>query len=136
MFAERRAGQHSFESWAEKLARNFGGRTTPEVVSVDVVLTPEEAAYGCLVTLRIPVREECRMCEGTGIDWPFPCLYCSGGGRVETMRSVQVRLPQGLEVGATPEISLQRLGIDASIRLRIHLSSEDYRQRPRSYRGF
>src|SRR5581483_11289215 len=79
IFADAHAVHPSFEALADRLLRNFTGldipkAERPERLSVEVILTPEEAARGGFLSIGIPVDEVCRFCGGTGNDWLFPCL--------------------------------------------------------------
>ena len=130
IFADTHAVHPSFEELAERLMRNFTGRTVPkaekpEGLSVEVILTPEEAARGGVLSIGIPVREVCSACGGTGDEWPFTCLHCRGEGTVSRMRPVQLRVPQAISLGTVPDVSLEPLGINnLFLQLRIRVSNE------------
>lgn len=130
IFADMHAVHPSFEALADRLLRNFTGRHVPkaerpERLSIEVILTPEEAAHGGYLSIGIPVDEICYVCGGTGSDGLFPCLHCRGEGTVSKMQPVQIRVPQALRLGLTPKASLETLGINnLFLDLRIRISNE------------
>jgi molecular chaperone DnaJ len=132
IFADAHSVHPSFEALAERLLRNFTGRGVPkaerpEGLSVEVILTPEEAAQGGVLSIGVPVHAICRACAGTGNDWLFPCPHCRGQGAVSTVQAVQVRIPQSLSLGVTPEVSLEMLGINnLFLKIRMRVSNEQF----------
>jgi len=130
IFADKHTVHLSFDALADRLLHNFTGRAVPkaerpEGLSVEVILTPEEAGRGGILSIGILVHEVCGACGGTGNYWLFPCRYCGGEGTVSTMKPVQVRVPQALSLCAVPEVSLETLGINnLFLRLRIRVSNE------------
>lgn len=131
IFADLHSVHPSFEALAERLLRNFTHRGVPkaekpEALSVEVILTPEEAARGGVLSIGVPVHEVCRICGGTGHDWLFPCLHCQGNGTVSRIQPVQVRIPRSLSLGLMPEVPLEMLGIDnLFLKIRLRVSNED-----------
>jgi molecular chaperone DnaJ len=130
IFADLHSVHPSFEALAERFLRNFTGQDVPkaerpEALSVEVILTPQEAAQGGVISIGVPAHEVCRTCGGTGNDWLFPCSHCGGEGTVSRMQPVQVHIPQSLSLGLTPEVSLETLGINnLFLKLRIRVSNE------------
>ena len=131
VFADFHAVHPSFEALAERLLRNFTGQDIPkaeraEGLSLEVILTPEEAARGGILSIGIPVQEVCAACGGTGHDW-FPCLNCGGEGTISRMQSLQVRVPRALSLGQTPEVSLETLGINnLFLKLCLRVSNQQF----------
>lgn len=130
IFADSHAVHPSFEALAERFLRNFTGRGVPkaekpEALSVEVILTPEEAASGGVLSIGVPVHEVCWTCGGTGRDWLFSCSRCAGAGTLSRMQPVQIRIPRAISLGLMPEVSLDALGIsNLFLRLRIRVSNE------------
>jgi molecular chaperone DnaJ len=130
IFGDVHAVHPSFEALAERLLRNFTGQRVPkaerpEALAVEVILTPEEAARGGVLSIGVPIHEVCNFCGGDGNDWLFPCLNCRGEGTVCRMQPVQVPIPQSLRLGLTPEVSLETLGINnLFLRIRLRVSSD------------
>lgn len=132
IFADMHAVHPSFEALAGRLLRNFNGLGVPkaesrEPLSVEIILTPEEAARGGILSLGIPTHDYCEVCGGTGRDWLFRCHACDGAGFVSRTRPLQIRIPQSLSLGATPEVSLATFGINnLFLKLRIRVSNEQF----------
>lgn len=90
-----------------------------------MILTPEEAMRGGVLSIGIPVSEVCGLCRGTGRDWLFSCPECGGEGRVSRLQSLPVPIPSSLRLGIVPEVSLEALGINnLFVQLRIRVSNE------------
>ncbi len=130
IFADPHSVHPSFETLAERLLRNFTGRGVPkaegsEALTVEVILTAEEAAQGGVLWIGVPVHQLCSACRGSGEDWLFPCLSCRGNGTVSRIRPVQIRIPRSISQGLMPETSLHTLGIDnLFLKVRIRLANQ------------
>jgi DnaJ-class molecular chaperone len=130
IFANTDSVYPSFDALAERILRNFTGlhvakAERPEALTVEVILTPEEAARGGFVSIGVPMHEVCPACSGTGRDWFFLCPHCGGEGMISGMRPLDVRIPQALRLGLAPEVSLETLGINnLFLRLRLRVSNE------------
>ena len=120
------------ETLPERLLRNFAGFAVPKpeapnAMSIDVILTPEEAARGGALSIDVPLPDKCGVCAGTGSDWLFPCIYCGGGGTVSRMQPVEVPIPQSIRLGITREVTLEARGINnLLLKLRIRVSGERF----------
>ena len=65
--------------------RGRGGAAPGADLRYDLILTFEEAAFGCTKTLTIPRLESCAECGGSGAQkgsGPTPCSACGGRGQV------------------------------------------------------
>ncbi|MBN1611423.1 MAG: DnaJ domain-containing protein [Polyangiaceae bacterium] len=118
----------SFEAMYERFLRNFTGigvpkSEQPEALNFDVLLTPEEAARGCVVPVGVPVFTRCPQCAGSGQDWVFPCVCCRQQGMIENEKVVRIRVPPMVPSGSSYEIPLRGLGIH-NFFLRIHVFVE------------
>jgi len=121
--------QPPFEALAEQLLRNFIGGGISQTrksdgLSIEVILTPEEAARGGFFSIEIPAQEVCRICGGTGNDWLFSCLNCGGQGAVSRVRPVRIPVPQSLRLGAAREVYLQTRIDNLHLHLRIRVANE------------
>ena len=100
----------------ERLFRNFtrgvpkAGR--PEGLTVEVILTPEEAMRGVTVPVGVPGLEPCPRCGGTGRVWMFPCALCGAVGSIASDHVVRVTIPPRIQSGSIIEAPLYGLGID------------------------
>ncbi len=124
------AGTHpSFDAFVERYLRNFSGVHVPksehaESLTLDVVLSPAEAASGCALPIGVPGFYACPECGGTGHIWMFPCTDCRGSGFQEQMRTMWVSVPAGARPGAILEYPLDHLGV-RNLYLRVHISISD-----------
>lgn len=89
----------------------FPGSREPEYLSLELILSPEEAMTGGRVPIGVPVLYPCPECRGSGREWPFECPRCLGGGMVEEEEEVALRVPPGVEPGTVYEVPLTGLGI-------------------------
>jgi hypothetical protein len=72
-------------------------------ISISLTLTLEEAATGKIESLRIPRREVCESCAGTGSSWRSEdgtCSSCGNKGWFESEKVLDVRIPAGIETGS------------------------------------
>lgn len=107
----------SFDELFDRLWRNFTLVSRPEAerlenLTVEVVLTPEEAWEGGAVTVEIPARSLCPSCGGHGAVGAYECWRCEGHGALTAEYPVQVEYPPGIRDGFAARIPLQHLGID------------------------
>lgn len=117
LFRDFRTIRPSAEALRERVTRNFTDARAPksehaEALTVEIELTPEQAAQGVTVPLGIPVFLTCPECGGAGSVWTFPCHACAQQGVVEDERVVRVELPPGVRTGAVTELPLTGLGIE------------------------
>jgi DnaJ-class molecular chaperone len=115
----------SFHEVYDRYARNFTGRHVPkaeraEALTLELILTPEEAALGCRVPIGVPAIEVCGRCGGAGHDGLFPCLGCGGSGLVEGRRTLWVSLPPLIRSGSIVEVPLDGFGVH-NFYLRLHI---------------
>jgi len=118
----------SFDALYERWLRNFTGLRVPkserlEALDFEVILTPSEAAHGCILPIAVPVFRPCAQCRGFGYDAGFPCGACDRRGFVEAESIVQMRIPPRIGSGGIYEIPLRRLGIH-NLYLRVHIFVE------------
>jgi molecular chaperone DnaJ len=118
----------SFEAMYDRFLRNFTGIGVTkserlEGLDFEVVLTPEEAARGCVVPVGVPVFARCPGCRGSGRDWVFACALCQQQGMIENEELLRVRIPPMAPSGTILEIPLRGLGIH-NFYLRLHVVVE------------
>ncbi len=114
----------SLEALFDRFMRNFTGRRMPkaertEGLTLEIVLTSEEASRGGSITFGVPMWHPCTSCGGSGREWPFACTHCQGQGILEVERPVTLRVPAGVQSGAIYEVSLRGLGIE-NLHLVVH----------------
>jgi DnaJ-class molecular chaperone len=121
----------SREALLNRLRRNFGGLGAPkgerlEALTMEVVLSPDEAVRGETLRIDVPVFYPCPACNGTGRDWLFACSYCRQQGMVEVEEAVRIRIPPLVRDGTVVELPLRGLGIhNFYLRLFIRIADVD-----------
>ena len=108
--------QPSFEAVFARMLRNFTGIGVPkrervEGLTVEVLLSPAEAARGGVVPLGVPVFFPCPVCGGSGRDWLFPSTYCRAQGMVEEEETVCIPILPMVREGTILEAPIRGLGI-------------------------
>jgi DnaJ-class molecular chaperone len=117
---KRQEKERSERERRDRTSYNMPRHASPQGLSVELILTPQEAAASEVVSVGIPVEEVCRACAGCGWDWLFPCLRCGGEGRVSRMQPIEFRIPQPVRAGLMREIPLQSIRI-GNLLLNFHL---------------
>jgi molecular chaperone DnaJ len=106
----------SFEPLFHRFRRNFTGLEVPkaervESLTLELLLSPNEALQGGTVPINVPVFYPCPVCRGSGHFWSFPCTTCGEQGMIEEEQVVRVRIPPMVGDGTVIEIPLRGLGI-------------------------
>jgi DnaJ-class molecular chaperone len=91
----------------------------PASLTAEIVLGPEEATTGTLLSLDVPVTATCDECGGTGGS-VFGCGRCQGEGKVARRLPVPVHVPPGLREGAVFQVRTDDPAVP-SILLTVHL---------------
>lgn len=104
------------DSLFERIFRNFthAGVTKaerPEGLTLEIILSPEEALAGGRVPISVPVLYPCPACRGSSRSWPLACSQCMGRGMVEEEERVMLKIPPRVEDGTIFEIPLAGLGV-------------------------
>jgi molecular chaperone DnaJ len=89
----------SVASVLDRMRHSFFGPGVETELSAEVELTPEEAFWGVLVPLDIPLRQTCHACGGRGEVWEQGCPSCAGGGVVAGFHPLRLRVPAGVRPG-------------------------------------
>lgn len=66
----------------------------------EVVVTPEEAFWGAVIPVDVPVRRICDSCGGRGEVWGEWCAACGGVGDRPASQAVNLRIPARVRDGA------------------------------------
>jgi molecular chaperone DnaJ len=90
----------SVASVLDQMRHSFFGASVPVARSAEIVITPEEAFWGTIVPLDVPLRRTCPRCGGRGEVWSEWCATCGGGGEVTLGHQMRVRIPAGVRDGA------------------------------------
>jgi DnaJ-class molecular chaperone len=106
----------SFEAIRDRFWRNFEPTPRPksehaEPLTVEVVLTPEEARYGGRVRLWVPSKMACGPCRGLGAVGPYICRRCEGQGSITAEKSLELQYPPGIRDLSAIRLPLANLGV-------------------------
>lgn len=106
----------SFDALFDRFWSNFENLTRPkaerlESLTIEVVLSPEEAAWGGQVQIGIPSQAPCEACDGHGAMGPYECWQCQGHGIRITTYPLTVEYPAGLRDGHAVSLPLSQFGI-------------------------
>ena len=96
----------SVSSVLDRMRESFFRGEREAALSAEIVVTPQEAFYGTLVPLHVPLRRTCPRCGGRGEIWAEWCASCQGTGEVAAVEPVRLRLPPGVREGATFRFSV------------------------------
>jgi hypothetical protein len=118
----------SFDALLERVVRNFTGIEVPkteraEGLTVEAILTPQEAARGVEVPIAVPGIESCFKCGGTGRVRLFLCASCHGQGLISTERIVRIPVPPLVRPESIIELPLHGFGI-RNLYLRLYVRIE------------
>jgi molecular chaperone DnaJ len=107
----------SFDEMFDRLWSNFELVTRPkaeqlESLTVDVVLSPQEAFAGGQIRILVPARMVCQACNGRGGVGPYQCWRCAGHGALTDEYPVMVSYPAALQQDYIVRLSLDRFGIE------------------------
>jgi molecular chaperone DnaJ len=106
-----------FQVLFDRLWRNFESLNQPkpeslESLTVEVVVSREEARFGGRVQVGSPARATCPACDGHGAVGFYECSRCEARGALVMDYPVAVVYPPGIRDGYTVRISLDRVGIE------------------------
>lgn len=96
----------SVSSVLDRMRESFFGDRAGVTLSAEVLLSPEEAFWGALVPLHVPLRGTCTRCGGRGEVWNEWCAACGGGGEVTNAHELRLRVPAGVREGASFRFSI------------------------------
>jgi DnaJ-class molecular chaperone len=114
---------HSFERYSpsrrelrDTIEQNFTQQHLPKSklvreLTVEVMLSPEQAANGGNVPIDFPVADVCADCAGTGTTGHFLCDTCGGQGIDWRSQRIDVLIPPGTDDGTSIPVSLKHLGV-------------------------
>ncbi|HSD66502.1 MAG TPA: hypothetical protein VLF95_07365, partial [Vicinamibacteria bacterium] len=91
----------------------------PASLTAEILVDPEQAAAGTVLSLDVPVTATCDGCGGTGGS-VFDCDLCRGEGKVARRLPVPVHVPAGLRDGAVFQVRTDDPAVP-SILLTLHV---------------
>ena len=106
----------SFDEVFDWLWSNFSDLTAPksgrvENLTLEVILTPEQARQGGNAQIMVPAQAACPTCRGHGGVEFYECMRCAGEGTISGEAPVSVSFPPGLTKDHAVLIPLDRFGI-------------------------
>lgn len=90
----------SVSSVLDRMRHSFFGAAPEAALSADVIVTPQEAFWGALAPLHVPLRRTCLRCGGRGEVWSEWCALCGGVGDLSAPQAMRLRVPAGVREGA------------------------------------
>jgi DnaJ-class molecular chaperone len=104
----------------DRMRDSFFGGPPLASLSAEIIISPQEAFWGALVPLRVPLRRTCPRCGGRGEVWSEWCLTCGGDGEVSAAHEMRLRVPAGVREGARFRFSVSPRGAPpTSVEVRI-----------------
>lgn len=91
----------------------------PASLAAEILLDPEQAAHGAVLSIDVPVTANCDGCGGTG-GRVFDCELCQGEGKVARRLPVPVHVPAGLREGTVFQVRTDDPAVP-SILLTVHV---------------
>lgn len=112
----------SVSSVLDRMRDSFFGGTLPSSLSAEIILTPQEAFWGALVPVHVPLRGTCPRCGGRGEVWSDWCATCGGDGEIAVSHEMRLRVPAGVREGACFRFSVSPDGaLHAVVDVRISI---------------
>jgi molecular chaperone DnaJ len=109
-----------FEDILEEFFQGWGERTYDrDERLLEVILTNQEAHTGVTVPVDIPWKEQCPLCQGTGLA-PFSiCSGCRGSGCALGERRISLTIPPGVSSGTTQRLCLAHNHLTIRVRVKV-----------------
>jgi molecular chaperone DnaJ len=103
------------DEFLDHVAQNFFGFHRKSAgptrrLGLEIVLSPEEARFGCRLPIDLPVYLDCSRCDGSDTGWGV-CPTCHGYGKVEASETLWVDILPGARKGTQYEVTLREAGI-------------------------
>jgi molecular chaperone DnaJ len=86
---------------------------------LEITLTSQEAKMGVTVPVDIPWKDQCPLCQGSGLA-PFSiCSGCRGSGYTHGSRRLTLNIPSGVASGTTQRICLANNHLTIVVRVKV-----------------
>ena len=86
---------------------------------LDITLTSREAQTGVTVPVDIPWKDQCPLCQGSGLA-PFSiCAGCRGSGYTHGSRRLTLNIPSGVASGTTQRLCLANNHLSIVVRVKV-----------------
>jgi molecular chaperone DnaJ len=87
--------------------------------ALEIILSQEEAQRGVTVPVEIPWKDQCPLCQGTGLA-PFSiCRGCRGSGFAQGERRITLTIPAGVSSGTTQRLCLAQNKLTILVRVKV-----------------
>ncbi|MDY6905466.1 MAG: DnaJ domain-containing protein [Thermodesulfobacteriota bacterium] len=121
----------SFDEIFDWLWRNFSSMDLPKSgqirpLTLEVLLTREQARRGGTASIMVPVRAACPTCRGAGGVGFYECARCAGEGAITGEMPVSIGFPAGITDTHAVAIPLRRFGIGNMHVTVVFRVSDDY----------
>ena len=105
----------SVSSVLDGMRHSFFGSVPNARLAAVVELTPQEAFWGALVPLQIPLQTTCTGCGGRGEVWDESCVACAGTGETIADYPLRLRIPPGARPGSRFRFSVTPPGMASAM---------------------
>jgi DnaJ-class molecular chaperone len=105
----------SVSSLLDGMRHSFFGSVPHTRLAAEVELTPQEAFWGALVPLQIPIHATCDDCGGRGETWEEWCGPCAGSGEIAAEYPLRLRVPPGVRSGSRFRFSITPPGMASAL---------------------
>jgi len=86
---------------------------------LEITLTSQEAKMGVTVPVDIPWKDQCPLCQGSGLA-PFSiCSGCRGSGNTHGSRRLTLNIPSGVASGTTQRLCLANNHLSIVVRVKV-----------------
>jgi len=86
---------------------------------LEITLTKEEAEKGVTMPVNLPWKDQCLLCQGTGLA-PFSiCRGCRGSGLAQGERRLTLTIPPGVASGTTQRLCLANNHLTILVRVKV-----------------
>jgi molecular chaperone DnaJ len=86
---------------------------------LEITLTSQEARIGVTVPVDIPWKDQCPLCQGSGLA-PFSiCPGCRGSGCTHGSRRITLTIPPGVASGTTQRLCLANNHLTIVVRMKV-----------------
>jgi molecular chaperone DnaJ len=86
---------------------------------LEITLTSQEAKMGATVPVDIPWKDQCPLCQGSGLA-PFSiCSGCRGSGYTHGSRRLTLNIPSGVASGTTQRLCLANNHLNIVVRVKV-----------------
>lgn len=114
-----RAGARSWSYLRGPRAEGLRRPVRRGTLAGEILLKPDEAAFGGVLPVDVPLSASCASCDGTGGEF-FNCPACYGEGKVVRRLPVSLRIPRGVRDGTVFQIDVDDPAV-TSVLLTVHI---------------